>query len=250
MKPVLRCSELDRVLSCPGSRVLSELVAPRVGNEGAAGTRIHGHIAYKLEGSHISTMGEPESLWLGNPFDKWIADFCIREVRDNLPDDWSLECEGEYAYEFDDFILTGHPDAVAINPDVTEAKGWDYKTGTVAVDPAEVNEQVLGYIVLLLRAYPTLRKITFYIVQPRNDEDEGFKRVSEVTLTFDGTQAYDFLKSFEARVTRALQNSNEVDSGRKQCRFCPVSVQCPAINADMDQAIAEAQELCSLNKNI
>lgn len=235
MKRSIRCSELDRVLNCNGSVTLVPLVDPREGDEGVAGTNIHAKIAWMLVSLIGAYSGEPiagKVKPLG--FDEWIADYCFREVRDSVPPDWSLEVETGWAYEFANFILSGHMDAVAISPDATEAIGWDYKTGYDPVDPAEFNEQVLGYIVLLKRAYPTLRKITFKIVQPRNDEDEGFERVSSVTVNFDHTDI--FINEFEMRMDKALSNPMELDTGRKQCRWCPVGfhLQCPALKLQQE----------------
>lgn len=233
MKPEIRCSELDRILTCNGSRRMNTLVSRRAGDEGAAGTRIHAHIANAL-------VGKLQTIFLSNRFDQWVADYCIHEVMHNVPSDWSLECEGEYAYHFEQFILTGHPDAIGINPEVTEAIGWDYKTGSVSVDPAEMNEQVLGYIALLLRAYPSLRKVTFKIVQPRNDEDEGFERVSQVVITFTDQANVDaFVEGFELRVNEAIANDLEVNSGRKQCRYCDAVLQCPAIHLEIEEMKAK-----------
>jgi hypothetical protein len=234
VKPTIRCSELDRVLACNGSLTLVPLVAAREGDEGDAGTNIHENIAWmaalrlgattevKMEKSRLKPMG----------FDTWIADYCFRELKENVPDDWSLEVESAFAYEWDRFNLSGHIDALAMSPDETEAFGWDWKTGYDPVDPAEFNDQVLGYIILLKRAYPKLRKVTFKVVQPRNDEDEGFQRISIVTVTWEGV---DFIsKNFENRMNKALDNAMEVDSGKKQCRWCPVNIQCPAAQLEQD----------------
>ena len=89
------------------------------------------------------------------------------------PDGWSLEVEVPLAYEFQfekpvpyrhrrwvdgapvirsrlagGFVLSGHIDSCSINPDATEAIGWDLKTGYDPVDPADQNWQILGYAVL------------------------------------------------------------------------------------------------------
>jgi predicted ester cyclase len=232
MKPTLRCSDLDQQLACPGSRTLKAIVRRRSGDEGTEGTVIHSRIAWKLF-EELDASGVDPAMGSKPPQNNltdWMVNFCFREVQDNTPTDWSLECEMALAYEFDQFILSGHIDCVAISPDATEAIGWDWKTGYVAVDAAEMNEQVLGYIVLLKRAYPSLRKVTFYIVQPRNDEDEGFERVSKVELNL-GSGGLDFIMlQFEKRIEQALADPMQLNAGLKQCRFC-VGCSCPELQA-------------------
>lgn len=248
-----RCSELDRVLTCNGSITLSRMVAPRVGDEGLEGSALHlesaRRIITELGGEAPDGLPEWSPLFPSLNFSRWISDYYVRHVRENAPSDWSLEVEMELAYEFEFrvpllmrhpetgradpvwvFELSGHPDACAISPDGTKAKGWDLKTGYDPVDEAEQNWQMLGYIALLKRAYPSLQEITFYIVQPRNDEDEGYQRVSEVTVTdLDGA-----VETLRAALEKAAHNRLEVNSGRIQCKWCPASAQCPASIADRD----------------
>ena len=210
---------------------LEPLVAVRKSDEGAEGSMIHEEIARTL--IHRFKARGPEALSEFSFNDgatnfnvQWLVDFAIREVRDAVPSDWTLLVEESYAYEFGRFILSGHIDCAAFSPDGTEAIGFDWKTGYVPVDVADLNEQVLGYIILLKRAYPKLRKITFKIVQPRNDEDEGYPRVSFVTIEFpEGDET--IVSNFEARMTAALDQPMELSTG-KHCRFCPASLQCKA----------------------
>jgi hypothetical protein len=233
--PTFRCSELDRVLSCPGSASLVPLVRPRAGQEGDEGTAIHWIAHTQLRDKHGAsgdpgpTPAMPKSL----PFSVWIGDYYVRHVVETVPPQWSMEVEAGLAYEWPAFSLSGHIDCVAISPDATEAIGFDLKTGYDPVDVAEMNEQCLGYSCLLLRAYPTLRKITFWIVQPRNDEDEGFQRTSSVTL--DGDVLAAAPASLEARINYALANSNELSTGLKQCKWCSAAPQCPAILKLLDE---------------
>jgi hypothetical protein len=228
--PTIRCSELDRVLACPGSMTLNAIVKHRQGDEGTEGTALH-WLSHSRMVSELGAAGNPGAtpeMPKSLPFSVWISDFYFAYVRDTLEScpDWSLEVECALAFEWPGFTLSGHIDAVAINPDATEAIGFDLKTGYDPVDIAEQNEQVLGYAVLLLRAYPTLRSITFHIIQPRNDEDEGFQRVSSVTLDGDTLQAAP--DSLAARINHAIFNSMEVSTGLKCCKWCSAAPQCPA----------------------
>ncbi len=255
MTPAIRCRELDRILACPGSMTLNAIVAHRQGDEGTEGTCLH-HLAHSRMVSELGATGDPGPtpvIPASLPFSVWLADYYYNFVYENTPGDWALEVECALAYDFDvrerdveetylddegemrrrivrkvapAFVLSGHIDAVAISPDATEAIGFDLKTGYDPVDVAEQNYQVLGYAVLLTRAYPTLRKITFHIVQPRNDEDEGFQRVSSVTI--EGGRLASAPTSLENQINAALSNSMQVSTSPKACKWCSAAIQCPA----------------------
>jgi hypothetical protein len=255
LNPAFRCSELDRVLTCHGSIKLVPMVNPREGDEGLEGEALHFTSARRMVLELGATPPEGAGLgpyrphWPKRLFNEWISEYYFRHVRDNVPADWSLEVEAPLAYEFpltrpvhwtgpdgverlvSLFSLSGHPDAIAISPCGTKAIGWDLKTGYDPVEPAEQNWQMLGYIVLLKRAYPGLKEITFYVVQPRNDEDEGFEKVSKVHLT-SGLEGV--VEGLRSRLEAALHNTDEINSGRIQCKWCPVAPQCPAVLAERD----------------
>jgi hypothetical protein len=134
------------------------------------------------------------------------------------------------AYEFGSFALSCHPDAFALNPDVTEGAVFDLKALYSPVDIAEQNWQLAGNAVLLRRAYPTLRKITVYLCQPRNDEDEGFPRVSSAVV-----ENIDALESeLVKRVEESLANPMAVEASRKSCAWCSAATQCPATKQKRD----------------
>ena len=226
MTPTLRCSELDRVLSCNGSMMLVPMVAPRSGDEGLEGTWLH-HTAHSRMMDELKAVGEigptpPVPTTIN--FCQWIADYYYNTVKEIAPPDWSLECEVELVSDFPSFTLSGHIDCLAMKPDGTEAIGFDLKTGYDPVDEADCNEQIFGYMVLLLLAYPQLQRVTFYIIQPRNDEDEGYQRVSKVELTSTNVA----VAAFEKRIERAIANRLEVSTSMKACKWCPAAMQCPA----------------------
>lgn len=230
----LRCSELSRILACPGSLTLNAIVQKRQGDEGDMGTFLHwlAHSKLRLEHGARGEIGEQPPMPKGVELNAWIATFYVRVVRELIPAHWSLESELDLAHSFARFDLTGHPDDVGINADVTEAIIADLKSGYDPVDPADENEQVLSYAVLLRMAYPTLRKITGYIIQPRNDEDEGLRRVSE-PMVLEGDALDAAIAGFEARVNAVLDRPMELESSKKACRWCSVSVQCPALQKEL-----------------
>lgn len=249
----IRCSELDRAITCNGSLVLTRLVSPRSGDEGDLGTAIHwlSHARMQKELSAGGDIGKQPPMPKSLAFSAWVGDWYFDHVKETVPADWSLECEVPLAYEFNlpapvemvvvdwkdgvpiislrsvsVFTLSGHIDCLALNADATEAIGFDLKTGFDPVDPAEENWQMLGYVVLLLQAYPTLRKVTFWVVQPRNDEDEGFQRASSVVI--EGDRLRNATRTLIGELAKAINNRMEVNTGIKACKWCPAAMQCPA----------------------
>lgn len=253
--PMIRCSSLDRVLSCPGSLTVNRIVKPRQGDEGMQGTALHWAAHWRIQ-REIGAGGDIGPRPLGDyPRDQWIPDYYVRHVMENTPAPYSLECEVALAYEFAGhserritvvdwtdgkpvirtahyagFILSGHIDCLALSPDATHAIGWDLKTGYDPVDCADSNWQILGYCVLLKRAYPALHSVTFYIVQPRNDEDEGDERVSCVTITNLDTA----VATLADKIADAISRPLELNTTIKGCKFC-VGCSCPAIRAEQEK---------------
>lgn len=242
-KPTKRCSSLGRDLNCPGAATITARVDARKGEEGTEGTFLH-HAAHSRMKKELGAFGDlgpvpptPSSV----KFSQWIADFYFRTVQEMVDPAWSLECEVPLAFEFERFILSGHIDSLAMSPDGTQATFFDLKTGYDPVDIAEESEQCFGYASLLLRAYPDLQKVTAYIVQPRNDEDEGYQRVSP-PLVLEGDRIKAALPTFEARINASLDKPMLLRTG-KWCKWC-VGCSCPAIRAEaklMEMQMTEEQ---------
>ncbi len=234
MKPVIRSSETDRVLSCNGSLTLTRLVDARDGGEGWEGTMVHWMIADRCirELGAIPPEGGlpppevPPNYRLPN-FSLWMVDWAIRHIRERVPDDWCLMVEVEMESEFDRWINRGHADIVAISPDGKRARGCDWKSGRDPVDPAENNEQVGSYCSLIRLTWLTVEEIEFDICQPRVSEEDGFERVSTVVVKdIDAVIA-----SMDRRMCAALDNPMELETGRKQCTYC-IGCSCPALQAE------------------
>jgi hypothetical protein len=235
LKPTFRASELARVLHCHGSTRLVPLVAkPEDGEASIEGTWCHWTAHAKIK-SEYGAQGEigPEPVAPKNTaFSAWIPSFYVSVLAEWIPSDWSWEVEAALEWETDRFIVTGHPDDLAISPDLTEARGADLKAGYIAVDAAEFNVQFLGYIVATKIAYPSLRKITWRGVQPRNDEDSGLQRVTEVTL--EGEQLDRAVAYLEYEINKAIDNDLELNTGLTACKYCPAQLQCPALIAERE----------------
>ncbi len=173
-------------------------------------------------------------------------DWVLRQVAELFPPTYALTVENYYSYEFDQFILTGHVDIDAINAEGTEWIGADEKWGYKPVDPAELNDQFLGYLVLAKRAFPKLTKASFHCLQPRNSEEDGFKRISSVELDEAGLAAC--VTSLEARINAALADPMTTDSGLTACAWCPVGLQCPSIKKEKSMQATITPELLATIK--
>lgn len=245
MKPTIRASEADRRLWCSGSRTLEAIVEPRPSDETSSeGQWLHFLIAVRLVAELGATPPEgglkaPSAVrppGVNNAL--WVVDLAIRQVQEQIPADWSLEVEFGWSYEFDQFILSGHPDVMGMSPDGKRMKIIDWKCGRIPVDHAESNEQSCSHVVLGKRAFPEVEEIEFTFCQPFNDEDEGFQRITSVTVSdlivegvgerapmLDG-----LVQVFEQRINAALANPMALSTGN-WCKYCAAATQCPAIIA-------------------
>ncbi len=238
-KPVIRCSQLDQLFSCGASRVLSQLVKPRTGTEAHEGILAHWMTAMRAIRELGATapdggLGRAE-VPAGYKLPKaseWLVHFFIGLLKRNIDAANALMVETPLAYEFDRFILSGHIDATEIDYAATFANGFDWKCVYKAVAPANQNSQGLGYIVLKKLAWPTLQKVAFTFAQPRVPEEDGHDRVS--TVEVEGEQLDRCVSHLEQQVNDALDRHDEINSGMTQCAWCPVGIQCPAIQAELE----------------
>ena len=263
-KPVIRCSSLDQLLSCPGSRLLNAKLGDidtddRASWEGqwchyqAARRFIEKHGAMPPNDPRFSPDGTVIDIGLPAPripkdyhpgnFAEWIVDYYHRAVMEETPGDWAMEVECEMLYEFPNFWLSGHCDENAVAPDMSALNFDDLKSGNNLVDAAECNWQVIGYAGLFKTAYPKLRRIRGRIVQPRATEPEA-KRITAVIIDERGTwndagecvseaTIETFLPLLVARIDEAIRNPMVLDTGIKQCRWCVAGdcLACPALEA-------------------
>lgn len=246
-----RCSELDRVFSCHGSITAVPLVPRRISTEGDEGSQLHYLIAKKLVDEHgaIAPEGGLQKPKLApgfklSPFAAWIVDWAVRHILESVPKDWSILVEQEFAYEYQlprptvvdgvlvkVIVLTGHIDVMAMNPAGDEFLGFDWKTGVVGADSAENNWQAAGYLGLAKLAWPEIKKASFTLAQPRIDEDAGIQRISTTTLDGDGLDQLN--ATLAEQFNLAIEDRFTTDSGIKQCKYCPVGLRCPSIQAEV-----------------
>jgi len=230
-KPRFRCSELDRLITCHGSRSIDSKFA-RISKDSVvslAGTKIHALGAVQLiSAGAIGTAEDPSPTLELDDTELWIVDFWVAAVLELVPDGWAIEVESEMEAEFLRFILTGHLDVLAISPDGTEAIIIDLKTGYIAVDPAECNWQLAGYATLLRVVMPGIKKARLVIVQPRNNEDLGEKRISESDIDFTRT---DIEALMATELGAVLNDPYTFTTSKKGCLYCDWLLVCPCIIA-------------------
>lgn len=233
--PVFRASGLDKLIRCHASVLLEEKAIFRaVQSITLDGTYIHHRIAKELITYYGAVSNEeqqdPEFPAAYQPTEVgWAIDYCLRLALDDAPEDWFLMVENHYAWQFDRFILSGHIDYLSMDPDCTEAYGKDWKTGYAWTDPAAQNWQVLGYIVLLHKAYPTLKKISFDVIQPRasRGDDSELERVS--TVVVEGAELEQSATYLEQKLNEVLDDPYSLETGPKQCQYCRAKLICPGL---------------------
>lgn len=239
MKPTFRCSELPRLLHCHGSQTLVPLVQPRAGDEGFEGSMIHWETADRLirecgarpPAGGLPPPAVPKGYQIPRP-NRWIVDWNLRQVAERFPPTHAMIVEDEFFHEFPRFNLIGHVDVHTIDRLGHEYNGSDWKTGHKPVVIAQLNDQILGYLVLAKKNYPALRRAAFGIGQPRNVEEDGFPRWSGVELDEDGLEAC--VEDLERRINEALDDALTVNSGPVACNWCPVGLQCPAWRQELE----------------
>lgn len=236
-KPVIRCSSLDHIISCPGSRTLLEALGAVRADESESweGSWCHFEAALRLVADHGAIPPEGGLVAPDIPADyqpssmaKWMVDFYVRQVLDSAGAYKAIEVESELLHEFPRFWLSGHCDSNSVDAECIELDFDDLKTGINPVDPAECNWQIYGYAVLFKLQWPSLRRIRGRIIQPRITEDVGDK-VTEMILEGDTlVAAPSFL---EQQINAALDNPMLLRTGIKQCRWCDAWLKCASLGA-------------------
>jgi hypothetical protein len=241
-KPVIRCSGLDRLLFCSGSRelenrlraALAEIVDLSDGVEGDEmtwrGNWCHWKSASILVRDHgaVAVDGlEPPSLPAGWAPDKWderSAEWFVNNAIAETPEDHAIFVEHRLTIEFPRFWLTGQIDSYSTNPDGTEFIICDQKSGPNEVDHAEENWQLMGYAVLLKRHLANAKRGTLKILQ----------RAATIPITSAEVEDLDLLAPYlEEKINAALDAALALETGYKACRLCPCIEFCPALELEI-----------------
>lgn len=163
----------------------------------------------------------------------WMVDWCLRHIREVIPDTWSLMVEVEFNHEFDRWISTGHADVIGQSPDGKKIKGIDWKFVFKPVPPAEENDQFLSYIVGCKIDWPETDEVSFDCCSPRLSDEE---RITFVTVAGDDLDRC--VRSLDKRVCESLDNPMLLRTSYRNCEWC-IGCSCPAIQAE--QKIMEMQ---------
>ncbi len=237
-KPVIRCSGLSRLLSCPGSRTLErklneETMEFEVGGDEMTwrGNWIHSQCARRLVNDFgaLAPDGFDEPIlgrgWKPAEWDFRAVEWFISNVTADIPEDHAIFVERRFTVEFERFILTGQIDVYSLDAGVIEFAIDDNKSGPGEVDHAEENWQLAGYASLLKFAYPTLKRGKIRIRQREADDQTTEAEVDDL----------DTLVSFlEQKINEALDAWLTLETGYSQCRLCPcVGIPCPAFEAEV-----------------
>lgn len=268
MKPTIRCSSLDQLLECPGSRTLigriRELRAAAGlvpdpddgGPQTWAGNWCHWEAARRLMKDYgaLCTNGLPE--WPQVPrdfkptdFDHWCVEYYVSKVMEYVGPDMAIEVENELCYDLGPCLLSGHQDLFAISADGKRGIGADLKRGANAVDPAAENWQMTGYNTLDKLAYPSLEHMTYVICQPGVPETDVTHRVSTVAL--DGEELAMLPEFLAGRIADALARNLQLNTGWRQCFYCLArkTFNCPAVDEEMiDMTLEITQEALAAMK--
>lgn len=238
-RPSIRSSSLPQLFQCPASRKLIPLSPKDDESTGAAirGDWCHWRAARTLVDDYGATDPEeglpPEPAFRATSYDHWLAEYFVDQILFYANGEDAILVEQPIVAHFDDFTLTGHPDVMVMrieDGDVVEIRGFDLKTGPVPVTPAAYNEQLLGYFQLAQAAWPTIRKQTWSICQPTND-DEYDERNSSVTL--EGDELQRTVANARGRILAALSDPT-LNSDGPACKYCPALAICPAIRKDIE----------------
>lgn len=237
-KPVIRCSGLDRLLTCPGSRTLERRLNEiamdfTFGLSGDAmtwrGNWCHWMSACQLVWNHGAIVdGELEkpaipSTWSPQPWDERTVEWYVSNVVALTPPDHAIFVERRFTHEFPRFTLTGQLDVYTISPDGTEFTIDDNKTGPNEVDHAENNWQLAGYGALLKLKHPTLKRGKLRI----------FQREAEVQITEVEVDDLDILVEFiEGKINAALDSYLDLETAYKACRLCPCATAVTEIDGE------------------
>jgi hypothetical protein len=224
----LRCSSLPLAFACPGSiRHAEGEVLIEIANEAAPlGSAVHEVLAEairKPSAEHLDV--RPVALKHGVDADdlERLTAYGLhawRALQQFYPDP---VMEQPLVYETPAFRLTGHPDLLSVGPDWANVADW--KTGYKQADHFH---QLMGYAALCFAAYPQIVHVNATTVWLRDWSRETIRITVE-----------DLLQWEEVLTARVVHWSGTYTAG-PHCQFCPRFAACPARQALVRSAIAEA----------
>jgi hypothetical protein len=211
-KPIIRCSGLDRLAKCTASLGLESAAPPEESSADATeGTMLHSVLAGFV----------PEKL---TSEQERALDYCRRMETKTFAEVFGekkarVTREIELEMELNNCTLTGHPDAIFTSPG--KALVMDWKFGRNPVDPAEINQQLRGYALLVAEKF-LAQEITVCIVQPRAN------LVTVCKYTAADIEAA--VEDIQNTVWKCMAEQKPVTiPGESQCRYCRARATCPSL---------------------
>ena len=110
----------------------------------------------------------------------------------------------------------------------------DYKTGRRVPEPADINAQLKVLAVLLAINHPSLEEVYVQIISRNHGISEAVYGIEDLH------KAYDEIRSV---LVKLWSKSAELNVGVEQCRYCPATLVCPALNAVVKPAVEGARTL-------
>lgn len=230
-KNFIRCSSLNRFMSCSGFLSLPQ--DEKTSIEAEEGTCFHWVVERMLNGDNIiAGMKAPNDFVVDDDM-IFHANWVLRVIPKQGVSEYPIEF---YPSEEHNFQIKGTLDRAWEEDNGTTLVIADYKYGHRIVN-VEDNWQLIGYALgFLAKTKSYYNKISMRILQPRPHHPDGPYRKVEIT--------YDKLMEYEAKIKEQVKKyllSDGVLSTGKHCAYCPAVNSCSAINSTFYNAIDEVR---------
>lgn len=242
MRKTIRASSLPRIMACPASMQVPEIVISTSSPVADMGTAVHAVMADIIT-QRLDSVPDLESYITRYDVDRdelrflaWRGFNIWTQFRDRLEPE-SVKCEEEHTWDvsFRDRVrLSGHIDVYAKMTDSDTIVVIDWKSG---YNERNYVDQLMGYAYLIWPCFP-----------PPVTCSESFKiKIITAWMRSGKWDVLDVsskdLDTFEKRLRGALLNTERAYSPNDEhCVYCPRALECPA-RAQLIQSAAHSLTL-------